>query len=405
MWAAQGGGFKNNEIPAEHARPPVGDDLRPRARQGRQRALLQLRPAVRRALRRARRAAGPARSRSTTRAAPAGRCRTSRFVDPPFRDGGGGNGVSADDHPHGDIRLGQAFMSDVVHAFMESPQYRRGALFIVYDEWGGFFDHVAPPRVPDDRANNADPHEDWAQMGFRIPALTISPYARAGEVSARDARLRVDPQAHLLQVRPRHLNRRHRYALNIGRTMDWGRPRIEPPQLPDPASSRPSPCGRRRLPRRARRRRSRRRRARSQHDLVLLETSGYLERLGFDVPRRRTSSLYRSPTRCAGRAGSRTRRMDGEWIERHAERIAAARPTSCARSSRSPRRRATSPAPRRRSPSCGLLHGGRRGRARPVLDARPRRRPRRPRARRRRAAARCCSATSTRSSRTTTTGR
>ena len=60
-------------------------------------------------------------------------------------DGGGGNGISADEHPHGDVRLGQAFMSDVVHAFIESPQYRRGALFINYDEWGGFFDHVKPP--------------------------------------------------------------------------------------------------------------------------------------------------------------------------------------------------------------------------------------------------------------------
>ena len=49
-----------------------------------------------------------------------------------------------DEHPHGDVRAGQAFMADVVHAFMESPQFKRGALFIVYDEWGGFFDHVAP---------------------------------------------------------------------------------------------------------------------------------------------------------------------------------------------------------------------------------------------------------------------
>ena len=44
-------------------------------------------------------------------------------------------------------------MADVVNAFIHSPNYRRGALFIVYDEWGGFFDHVRPPRVPDDRAS------------------------------------------------------------------------------------------------------------------------------------------------------------------------------------------------------------------------------------------------------------
>jgi len=37
------------------------------------------------------------------------------------------------------------------NAFIESPQWKRGALFIVYDEWGGFFDHVPPPRVPDIR--------------------------------------------------------------------------------------------------------------------------------------------------------------------------------------------------------------------------------------------------------------
>ena len=40
------------------------------------------------------------------------------FVDPPFRDGGGGDGISADEHPHGDVRLGQAWMADVVRAFI-----------------------------------------------------------------------------------------------------------------------------------------------------------------------------------------------------------------------------------------------------------------------------------------------
>jgi Phosphoesterase family len=57
------------------------------------------------------------------------------FVDPPFRDGGGGDGLSADEHPLGDVRLGQAFMADVVNAFVSSPNYRRGALFVIYDEW------------------------------------------------------------------------------------------------------------------------------------------------------------------------------------------------------------------------------------------------------------------------------
>ena len=100
------------------------------------------------------------------------------FVDPPFRDGGGGDGVSADEHPLGDVRLGQAFMSDVVHAFMESPNWERGALFIVYDEWGGFFDHVRPPSVPDAR-RSANIDLDFGLMGFRIPAVVVSPFASA----------------------------------------------------------------------------------------------------------------------------------------------------------------------------------------------------------------------------------
>src|SRR4051794_6623800 len=71
------------------------------------------------------------------------------FVDPAFV--GEDQGTSGDEHPHGDVRTGQAFMADVVHAFIQSPQWKRGALFIVYDEWGGFFDHVKPPSVRDAR--------------------------------------------------------------------------------------------------------------------------------------------------------------------------------------------------------------------------------------------------------------
>ena len=59
-------------------------------------------------------------------------------------------------------------MADVVHAFMESPQFERGALFIVYDEWGGFFDHVRPPRVPDDR-NDARHRQGLRPDGLAHP--------------------------------------------------------------------------------------------------------------------------------------------------------------------------------------------------------------------------------------------
>lgn len=169
------------------------------------------------------------------------------IVDPPFRDGGGGDGISADEHPLGDVRLGQAFMSDVVNSFVNSKNYRRGALFIVYDEWGGFFDHVRPPRVIDGRANR-DIEKDFGQMGFRTPAVVVSPYTRPKK---RPKGFRVDHglfghESVLKLISYRFglgsLNKRHRYARNIGRSFAWNDPDFDRPALPDPPQVASQPC-------------------------------------------------------------------------------------------------------------------------------------------------------------------
>jgi phospholipase C len=101
------------------------------------------------------------------------------FVDPFFVAPGG---LANDDHPHADIRLGQMFLSDVTRAFMESSAWHDGALFITYDEWGGFWDHVAPPTVADPRAT--DPVGEFGKLGFRVPTQLISPYAAGGRVDS-----------------------------------------------------------------------------------------------------------------------------------------------------------------------------------------------------------------------------
>jgi phospholipase C len=163
------------------------------------------------------------------------------FVDPPFRDGGGGDGVSADEHPLGDVRLGQAFMSDVVHAFIESPNWERGALFIVYDEWGGFFDHVRPPSVPDAR-RSAIMDQDFGQMGLRIPAVSVSPFAKRGAVS----HLLCGFESIISLISYRFglgsLTTRDARAQNIGRSMNWTKPDFERPDLPDPDRIVSAPC-------------------------------------------------------------------------------------------------------------------------------------------------------------------
>jgi phospholipase C len=163
------------------------------------------------------------------------------FVDPPFRDGGGGDGISADEHPLGDVRLGQAFMSDVVHAFMESPNWERGALFIVYDEWGGFFDHVRPPTVPDARrSSNID--QDFGLMGFRIPAVVVSPFARRGAVSHQLCGFESIIKLISYRFALGSLTTRDANAQNIGLSMAWDQPDFERPDLPDPDRIVSSPC-------------------------------------------------------------------------------------------------------------------------------------------------------------------
>jgi phospholipase C len=173
--------------------------------------------------------------------AAAGNLPNLAFVDPMFLDGGGGDGLSGDEHPHGDVRIGQAFMADVVRAFVGSPQFRRGAMFVNYDEWGGFFDHVSPVLVPDDlQSSNLD--ESFGITGFRIPGVAISPYAPRGHVN----HMTVTHESILKLISYKfglgYLTKRHRYASNIGRSFDWEHPNFDVPDLPQPVPPVTTPC-------------------------------------------------------------------------------------------------------------------------------------------------------------------
>ena len=98
------------------------------------------------------------------------------FVDPKFTvaDLGEGN----DDHPHADIRAGDAFLAQTFHAVAHGPLWPRTVFVITYDEWGGFYDHVPPPRAAAGNLLDNDLMNGKTLLGFRIPVCIASPFSR-----------------------------------------------------------------------------------------------------------------------------------------------------------------------------------------------------------------------------------
>jgi phospholipase C len=93
------------------------------------------------------------------------------FLDPAF-DGN-------DDHPPLPTLWGQQFVAAIYGALAKSPQWVNTLFIVTYDEHGGFFDHVPPPQVADDRSPDG-----FNQLGFRVPTLITGPYAKVGHVSS-----------------------------------------------------------------------------------------------------------------------------------------------------------------------------------------------------------------------------
>ncbi len=83
------------------------------------------------------------------------------------------SGRNSEHGPASLISDGQAFVTGVVNAIMESPNWSSTAIFISWDDWGGFYDHVVPPVV------------DGNGYGMRVPGLVISPYAKQGYIDSQ----------------------------------------------------------------------------------------------------------------------------------------------------------------------------------------------------------------------------
>ncbi len=88
------------------------------------------------------------------------------WIDPNFEVSEHPNGGK----PGGSIEVGQAYVTTLINTIMRSPCWGSTAIFLSWDDWGGFYDHVAPP------------HIDENGYGIRVPGLVISPYAKAGYI-------------------------------------------------------------------------------------------------------------------------------------------------------------------------------------------------------------------------------
>jgi len=104
------------------------------------------------------------------------------MVDPNFD-------VSSEEDPQ-DVQFGDDFLSQIVNAVMESPQWPSTLLVWTYDEGGGYYDHVPPPAaikpdsVPPDLSSTDPSGVVFNRYGFRVPSGIVSPYARPNYVSS-----------------------------------------------------------------------------------------------------------------------------------------------------------------------------------------------------------------------------
>ena len=169
------------------------------------------------------------------------------YIEPGFTDG-------ADEHPGlgNDIQVGAAETAKIINALMASSAWKDSAFILVYDEGGGFYDHVPPPTTgvpnpdgipPSDliTTNPPDPKGDFTRYGFRVPNIIISPFTKPHYVSHTVT----DSTAALKMIEARfglpNLNRRDPTGVDMSEFFDFkNKPWATPPN--PPAQPTNGPC-------------------------------------------------------------------------------------------------------------------------------------------------------------------
>lgn len=156
------------------------------------------------------------------------------FIDPEYSTGI----METSEHPPANPHHGQRFTWEIVNALTKSPVWKNSVLFITYDEHGGFADHVAPPKAchPGDREPDDTSGATFDQLGFRVPLIVVSPYAKKGFVSHVDR----DHTAVLRFIQAKHgigaFTKRDANSDALMDMFDFATPpNLEPPSFSEPA--------------------------------------------------------------------------------------------------------------------------------------------------------------------------
>jgi phospholipase C len=165
------------------------------------------------------------------------------FIEPTYdakNDFRNGNSM----HPAGDVRKGEALVKQVYDAISASKLWSTSVLLIVFDEHGGFFDHVTPPiAVPPGSAENArlKTHNfSFDRMGVRVPAIVVSPFVPAGTIdhSVYDHTSILKTTDKLLGLNGLlDLTARVRAANEFTKILSLSAPRSDIPQCPSPIAT------------------------------------------------------------------------------------------------------------------------------------------------------------------------
>ncbi len=131
-----------------------------------------------------------------------------------------GNQVSEHPASGGGVTKGMAYVTRLVNAVMEGPAWERSAIFLTWDDWGGFYDHAQPLKI------------DRLGYGIRVPGLMISPYARRGYIDHQTLSF----DAYLKLIEDRFLGGERLDPATLGRPDSRPVVREEIPELGDLAS-------------------------------------------------------------------------------------------------------------------------------------------------------------------------